>query len=250
MSLKTDPIWNDLLSLKVLAANSSRKSSSMNHERRGWWQEEERPGLESLESWHEDLFGSQQSLHTVVSCSCVKGGSALQGFLPCSLGQTPAKEFFKLECTNNNKLDRLVLKNLKFQASLEFSRHACPLSALSSPWWTGGSVLDETWPNRWQCCHPFFLTCMFFFEELPGCNLASNSHQPIILTYTLKLFFFFFQKLYTVFSTNWSCFPKRPLTSRPCQRWNQTRHKAFTTWCSHTKTHLQCSWLKHWRKFL
>ena len=79
----------------------------MNHERSGWWQEEERPSLESLKSWHEDLFGSQQSFHTVVSCSCVKGGSALQGFLPRSLGQTPAKEFFKLECTNNNKLDRI-----------------------------------------------------------------------------------------------------------------------------------------------
>lgn len=93
MSLETDPIWNDLLSLKVLAANSSRKSSSMNHERSGWWQEEERPGLESLESWHEDLFGSQQSLHTVVSCSCVKGEALFRVFCLAASGKHQQKSF-------------------------------------------------------------------------------------------------------------------------------------------------------------
>lgn len=35
---------------------------------------------------------------------------------------------------------------------------------------------------------------MFFSEELPVCNLASNSHQPVTLTYTLKLYLIFFSE--------------------------------------------------------
>lgn len=131
-----------------------------------------------------------QSATTSHSCQfqpCVKGGALFRVFRFIASGIYQQK-VFKLECTNNNKLDIWVLENLKFWASLEFSRHSCPLSALSNPWWTWSSAVNETQPNRWQCCHSHFYLHVFS-KELHGCNLPSTSLRPITLSYVLKLFF-------------------------------------------------------------
>lgn len=179
------------------------------------------PSIPQVVTWGS-IWQSATTSHSCQLQPRVKGGAFFWVFRFIASGIHQQK-VFKLECTNNNKLDRWVLENLKFCASLESFRQPCPLSAPGSPWWTWSSTLDEAQPSQWQCCHSHFHLHVFS-KGLLGCNLPSNSHQPVTLTCTLKLLFSFFQKLYTVFSTHWSCFPKRPLTSRPCQRWTQTEH--------------------------
>lgn len=113
-----------------------------------------------------------QSATTSHSChfqSCVKGGGGEHSSgLFCSVASgihQKKKKVFKLECTNNNKLDRWVLETLKFIAFLEilFLRQLSDCCD-GLKWWSGWHTAQRVW----QCCWSTFACFVIFGWNLPS----------------------------------------------------------------------------------
>lgn len=163
------------------------------------------PSIPHVVTWGS-IWQSATPSHGCQLQPCAKG-EAFFGFFCFIASGIHQQRVFKLECTNNNKLDRWVLENLTFWASLEFFLMLLPVNfQRPSMDWSGAVVETQTQPID---------SAATLFSLFPASSFSAFYH--LALTYTLQTFS---KKLYIMFSTNWSW----SLPSRPCQRWNQTEN--------------------------
>lgn len=158
------------------------------------------------------IYSAVSSHFTRLSVAAVLKGEALfRVFCLAASGKHQQKSFLNWSAQITTNLTDWCSRISSFKHPWSFpdTPVPCQLSAalggLEAVCWMKRDPTDDSAATL------IFLTCMFFFEELPGCNLASNSHQPIILTYTLKLFFFFFRNCTLCSQQTEAVFPKGPL---------------------------------------
>lgn len=139
-----------------------------------------------------------QSATTSHGCQlqpCVKGGAFFRVFHFAASGIHQQK-VFKLECTNNNKLDRWMLENLKF------SKHPWSFSDSPVPCQLSATLGGLKWCSGWNTIQPidsaaalFLLACF-----LQGALWVQFTISPTYLPHlhTPNFFFFFLETIHCV----------------------------------------------------